>query len=110
MAAVSFDTWLKPLKVYEVKDNVVTILVPSEQMVMIHIISKKYKLPLQVTICEVTGMPIPDERLSAIPFTRYTKEGQERKELEQKRIKATQRNLYDIPENGVGGEDESSAQ
>lgn len=61
-------------------------------------------------ICEVTGMPIPDERLSAIPFTRYTKEGQERKELEQKRIKATQRNLYDIPENGVGGEDDSSAQ
>ncbi len=61
-------------------------------------------------ICEVTGMPIPDERLSAIPFTRYTKEGQERKELEQKRIKASQRNLYDIPENGVGGEDDSSAQ
>lgn len=61
-------------------------------------------------ICEVTGMPIPDERLSAIPFTRYTKEGQERKELEQKRIKATQRNLYDIPENGVGGEDDSSVQ
>ena len=56
VADVSFDTWLKPLKVYEVKDNVVTILVPSEQMVMINIISKKYKLPLQVTICEVTGM------------------------------------------------------
>ena len=44
VADVSFDTWLKPLKVYEVKDNVVTILVPSEQMVMINIISKKYKL------------------------------------------------------------------
>ena len=25
VADVSFDTWLKPLKVYEVKDNVVTI-------------------------------------------------------------------------------------
>lgn len=61
-------------------------------------------------ICEVTGKPIPDDRLSAIPFTRYTKEGQERKELEQKRIKASQRNLYDIPENGVGGEDDSSSQ
>ena len=56
VADVAFNTWLKPLKVYEVKDNVVTILVPSEQMVLINIITKKYKLPLQVTICEITGM------------------------------------------------------
>ncbi len=30
---VAFNTWLKPLKVYDVKDNVITILVPSEQVV-----------------------------------------------------------------------------
>ena len=52
---VSFNTWLKPLTVYEVVDNVVTIIVPSEQ-VGLNYISKKYKLPLQVTISEVTGM------------------------------------------------------
>ena len=51
----SFNTWLKPLTVYEVVDNVVTIIVPSEQ-VGLNYISKKYKLPLQVTISEVTGM------------------------------------------------------
>lgn len=56
VADVAFNTWLKPLKVYEVEGNTVTILVPSEQMVLINIITKKYKLPLQVTICEVTGM------------------------------------------------------
>lgn len=56
VADVAFNTWLKPLKVYEVEGNVVTILVPSEQMVLINIITKKYKLPLQVTICEVVGM------------------------------------------------------
>ena len=56
VADVAFNTWLKPLKVYEVRDNVVTILVPSEQMVLINIITKKYKLPLQVTICEVAGL------------------------------------------------------
>ena len=44
LSDVSFNTWLKPLTVYEVVDNVVTY------------ISKKYKLPLQVTISEVTGM------------------------------------------------------
>ncbi len=27
-----FNTWLKPLTVYEVVDNVVTIIVPSEQV------------------------------------------------------------------------------
>ena len=55
LSEVSFTTWLQPLKVYEVKGNVVTIIVPSEQ-VGLNYISKKYKLPLQVTISEVTGM------------------------------------------------------
>ena len=53
---VAFNTWLKPLKVYDVKDNVITILVPSEQVVLINLLNKKYKLLLQVTICEITGM------------------------------------------------------
>ena len=45
LSDVSFNTWLKPLTVYEVVDNVVTIIVPSEQ-VGLNYISKKYKLPL----------------------------------------------------------------
>ena len=53
---VAFNTWLKPLKVYDVNDNVITILVPSEQVVLINLLNKKYKLLLQVTICEITGM------------------------------------------------------
>ena len=53
---VAFNTWLKPLKVYDVKDNVITILVPSEQVVLVSLLNKKYKLLLQVTICEITGM------------------------------------------------------
>ncbi|MDY4694080.1 MAG: DnaA/Hda family protein, partial [Blautia sp.] len=55
LSEVSFKTWLKPLTVYKVEGNVVTIIVPSEQ-VGLNYISKKYKLPLQVTISEVTGM------------------------------------------------------
>ena len=55
LSDISFDTWLKPLKVYSVEGNIVTILVPSEQ-VGLNSINKKYKLPLQVTISELTGI------------------------------------------------------
>ena len=54
LSDVRFDTWLKPLKVYDVSGNVVTI-VASDQ-VRLSYINKNYKLPLQVTISEVTGM------------------------------------------------------
>lgn len=47
-------------------------------------------------ICEVTGEPIPESRLEAIPFTRCTKRGQEIKEAESKKIKSVQRSIYDI--------------
>ena len=53
---VALNTWLKPLEVYDVTDNVITILVPSEQVVLINLLNKKYKLLLQVTICELTGI------------------------------------------------------
>lgn len=52
---VSFDTWLAPLKVHEVEGNIVTILVPSQQ-VGLDYVSKKYKLPLKVAIAEITGI------------------------------------------------------
>ena len=55
LSDISFDTWLKPLKVYSVEGNIVAILVPSEQ-VGLNYINKKYKLPLQVTISELTGI------------------------------------------------------
>lgn len=51
---VSFDTWMRPLKLYSIKDNVLYILVPSEQMALSYI-QKKYYLPLKVAIAEMTG-------------------------------------------------------
>lgn len=51
---VSFDTWLAPLKVYKVEGDVVSILVPSQQ-VGLDYVKKKYKLPLKVAIAEITG-------------------------------------------------------
>ena len=57
LSDISFKTWLKPLKVYSLEENVVTILVPSEQSIGVSYISKKYKLPLQVTISEFLNIP-----------------------------------------------------
>ncbi|MBO7522044.1 MAG: TraR/DksA family transcriptional regulator [Opitutales bacterium] len=42
-------------------------------------------------VCEITGKPIPESRLLAVPFTRCTIEGQKQKEAEMRRIKAGQR-------------------
>ncbi len=55
LSDVSYNTWLLPLKVYSVDQNIVTILVPQAQVGM-NYISKKYTLPLQVAITEITGM------------------------------------------------------
>ena len=54
---IQFNTWLKPLEVYDIKDEVIRIVVPSELAgVGLSLINKRYKIPLQVTICEFTGM------------------------------------------------------
>ena len=54
LSDVSFKTWLKPLTIHNIDDQVVTILVPSQQ-VGLNYISKKYALPLKVAISELTG-------------------------------------------------------
>ncbi|HIS27531.1 MAG TPA: chromosomal replication initiator protein DnaA [Candidatus Pullilachnospira intestinigallinarum] len=54
LSDVSFKTWLKPLKIHKIENNVVTILVPSQQ-VGLDYISKKYALPLKVAVSELSG-------------------------------------------------------
>ena len=51
---VAFRTWLQPLKVHDVRDNTVVILVTTGQM-GIDYISKKYLFPLKVAVAENTG-------------------------------------------------------
>ena len=55
LGEVSYKTWIKPLTVHNIEDNVVTILVPSER-VGLEYVSKKYTLPIKVAIAEVTGI------------------------------------------------------
>ncbi len=54
---VSYNTWLKPLTVYNVEGTTLYILVPSGQVEMgINYIKKKYTLPIKVAIAEITGI------------------------------------------------------
>lgn len=53
LSNVSFTTWIQPLKVYDVIDNTVFILVNMNASV--EYIEKKYLLPLKVCIAEITG-------------------------------------------------------
>ena len=53
LSNVSFNTWILPLKVYDVVDNTVFILVSITSSV--EYIEKKYLLPLKVCISEITG-------------------------------------------------------
>lgn len=53
LSNVSFTTWIQPLKVYDVIENTVFILVNMNASV--EYIEKKYLLPLKVCIAEITG-------------------------------------------------------
>lgn len=52
---ISFNAWLKPLSICNIDGSKLYILVPSEQM-GINYITKKYKLPIEVAIEEITGI------------------------------------------------------
>ena len=50
---ISYNTWIVPLNFYQVKDNVVMIIIPSDQAHALNYISSKYKSFFQVTISEM---------------------------------------------------------
>ena len=50
---ISYNTWIVPLNFYQVKDNVIMIIIPSDQAHALNYISSKYKSFFQVTISEM---------------------------------------------------------
>lgn len=50
---VSFDTWVKPLRFYEAKEDTVVIMIPSDQSHALNYISSKYKNFFKVIISEM---------------------------------------------------------
>ena len=53
---LSFDTWFKPLKLYDLINNELIIIVPEEGF--IGYLNKKYSLLLKIAIEEKTGIPV----------------------------------------------------
>ena len=53
LSDIAYSTWIAPLNFYNVENNVVTILIPSNQSHFLNYISNKYKSYFQVTISEM---------------------------------------------------------
>lgn len=53
LSDISFRTWIEPLRVHDINDNILYIIVPIKES--IDFIRKKYLLPLQVNVAEITG-------------------------------------------------------
>ena len=53
LSEISYTTWVAPLKFYDLKDDIVTIIIPSDQAHALNYISNKYKSYFQVTISEM---------------------------------------------------------
>lgn len=53
LSDISFNTWVKPLKYGYTEENVIKILIPSDQAHALNYISNKYKSYFQVTISEI---------------------------------------------------------
>ena len=54
LSNISFDTWIRPLEVYDIVDN--TLYLSVNLKASIEHIQNKYLLPLKVCIAEVTGI------------------------------------------------------
>lgn len=75
LSDISYNTWVKPLSFNNLKDDVITIMIPSDQAHALKYISNKYKSYFQVTISEmlnhtydisfVLEKDVEDEMLSA---------------------------------------------
>jgi len=52
LSDISYNTWVKPLKLHGIENDTVIILIPSDQAHALNYISNKYKTFFQVTITE----------------------------------------------------------
>ncbi len=53
LSGISFSTWVEPLQLYKIEEDVVYIVIPSDQAQALSYISSKYKSFFQVTISEM---------------------------------------------------------
>ncbi len=58
---ISFDTWIKPLELYDFNDETVFVLIPSENVIAKNYIEKHYGIFFKVAFSEALDMPIDVE-------------------------------------------------
>ena len=59
ISKISYQTWVDPLEFFDVKDDVVSIIIPTDIAPALNYISSKYKNFFQVTISEMFDFPRP---------------------------------------------------
>ena len=89
LSDVSFKTWIAPLKVYDVIDSVVYILVPLKASV--DYITQKYLLPFQVCIAEITEKEFEVKFISTDDTTKLNSKSKE----ESHRKSRLQQNVFE---------------
>ena len=89
LSDVSFKTWIAPLKVYDVIDSVVYILVPLKASV--DYITQKYLLPFQVCIAEITEKEFEVKFISTDDTTKLNSKSNE----ESHRKSRLQQNVFE---------------
>lgn len=52
LSDISYNTWVKPLKLHDIEQDTVVIMIPSDQAHALNYISNKYKIFFQVIITE----------------------------------------------------------
>ncbi len=58
LSQVAYDTWIEPLEYYDEKDDVVNIIIPSNNSFSVTYINKRFKDYFKVTISEIIGKEI----------------------------------------------------
>ncbi|MEG0933549.1 MAG: chromosomal replication initiator protein DnaA [Lachnospiraceae bacterium] len=103
LSDVSFKTWILPLKIYDVTEDTVIILV--ELKGSIDIIKNKYLLPFQVSIAEVTGKEYEVRFISKAdyPVDDFNEENMKKKKINSILEKANLNNKYTFDTFVVGG-------
>ena len=58
---VSYDSWLKPLELFQIEDNKLYIIYNGDQNSMtLGYVTRKFTTPLRITIAELTGIQYDD--------------------------------------------------
>lgn len=84
---VSYDTWIKNLEFGEMRDHVITIIIPSENELMYSYINGKYKEPFRASLSELLNTNID------VAFVLRNQNEEHQQEIRrQERINATAEN------------------